>query len=77
MLSDSIFEAIDDILKAITNYNDYSFRHKRRIVLALSHLYMTLWTLDRLNGDIHSTFAEAHRHASIQFNRAINGDLSD
>ena len=77
MLSDSIFEAIDDILKAITNYNDYSFRHKRRIVLGLSHLYMTLWTLDRLNGDIHSSFQDARRHASIQFNRAINGDLSD
>ena len=77
MLSDSIFETITDILQSVKTYNDYSFRHKRRIVLALSHLYMTLWTLDRLNGDIHSTFAEAHRHASIQFDRAINGDLSD
>ena len=77
MLSDSIFEAIDDILKAITNYNDYSFRHKRRIVLALSHLYMTLWTLDRLNGDMHSSFQDAKRHATIEFDRAINGDLSD
>ena len=77
MLSDSIFEAIDDILKAITNYSDYSFRHKRRIVLALTHLFLTLWTLDRLNGDMHSSFQDAKRHASIQFNRAINGDLSD
>ena len=76
MLSDSLSEAIDDILQSVKTYNDYSFRHKRRIVLALTHLYLTLWTLDRLNGDMHSTFAEAHRHASIQFDRAIS-ELSD
>ena len=77
MLSDSLSEAIDDILKAITNYNDYSFIHKRRIVLALTHLYLTLWTLDRLNGDMHSTFQDAKIHANLEFDRAINGDLSD
>ena len=77
MLSDSIFETITDILQSVKEYNDYSFRHKRRIVLALSHLYMTLWTLDRLNGDMHSTFQDAKRYASLQFNRAINGELSD
>ena len=76
MLSDSISEAIDDILQSVKTYNDYSFRHKRRIVLALTHLYLTLWTLDRLSGDLHSTFAEAHCHASIQFDRAIS-ELSD
>ena len=77
MLSDSIFETITDILQSCKEYNDYSFRHKRRIVLALTHLYLTLWTLDRLNGDMHTTFQDAKRHDSIQFDRAINGDLSD
>lgn len=77
MLSDSIFEAIDDILQSVKNYSDYSFRHKRRIVLALTHLFLTLWTLDRLNGDVHSTFAEAKIHANLQFDRAIAGELSD
>ena len=77
MLSDSIFEAIDDILQSVKNYSDYSFRHKRRIVLALTHLFLTLWTLDRLNGDMHSSFQDAKRHATIEFDRAINGDLSD
>ena len=77
MLSDSISESIDDILQSVKNYSDYSFRHKRRIVLALTHLFLTLWTLDRLNGDMHSTFQDAKRHASLQFNRAINGELSD
>ena len=76
MLSDSISDAITDILQSVKGYNDYSFRHKRRIVLALTHLYLTLWTLDRLNGDMHSTFAEAQRHASIQFDRSIS-ELSD
>ena len=77
MLSDSIFETITDILQSVKTYNDYSFRHKRRIVLALTHLYLTLWTLDRLNGDMHSSFQDAKRHATIEFDRAINGDLSD
>ena len=77
MLSDSIFEAIDDILQSVKNYSDYSFRHKRRIVLALTHLFLTLWTLDRLNGDMRSTFQDAKRHATIEFNRVINGELSD
>ena len=76
MLSDSIFETITDILQSVKTYNDHSFIHKRRIALALTHLYLTLWTLDRLNGDMHSTFAEAHRHASIQFDRSIS-ELSD
>ena len=77
MLSDSIFEAIDDILQSVKTYNDYSFRHKRRIVLALTHLFLTLWMLDRLNGDMHSSFQDAKRHATIEFDRAINGELSD
>ena len=77
MLSDSLSEAIDDILQSVKTYNDYSFRHKRRIVLALTHLFLTLWTLDRLNGDMHSSFQDAKRHATIEFDRAINGELSD
>ena len=77
MLSDSIFETITDILQSVKEYNDYSFRHKRRIVLALSHLYMTLWMLDRLNGDMHSTFQDAKIHANLEFDRAVAGELSD
>ena len=67
MLSDSIFEVIDDILKAVSNYNDYSHLHKRRIVLALAHLYMIQWRLDRLDGDFNSSFTNAQRYASEQF----------
>lgn len=77
MLSDSIFESINDILKAVANYNDYSFNHKKRIVLSLSHLYLTLWTLDRLKGEMNSSFDDAKKYASIQFDKAISGELSD
>ena len=75
MLSDSLFEAIYSILKSVQEY-DYSIGHKRRIVLSLTHLYVTLWTLDRLNGDM-TTFHEAKRHAGVQFDRAVAGELSD
>ena len=77
MLSDSIFEAIDDILKAVATYKDYSPLYKRRIVLSLAHLYLVLWSLDRLHGDMTTTFHEAKRHAGVQFDRAINNELSD
>ena len=77
MLSDSVFEAIDDILKAVANYNDYSPQYKRRIVLSLAHLYLVLWSLDRLRGEMTSNFYEAKRHAGVQFDRAISGELSD
>ncbi len=77
MLSDSIFESIDDILKAVANYNDYSFKYKKRIVLSLAHLYVVLWSLDRPKGDINSNFDKAKKHASIQFDKAVAGELSD
>ena len=76
MLSDSLFEAIDSILKSVQEY-DYSIGHKRRIVLSLTHLYLTLWTLDRLNGDMTTTFHEAKKYAEVQFERAVAGELSD
>ena len=77
MLSDSVFEIIDDILKAIADYKDYSPQYKKRIVLSLSHLYLTLWTLDRLRGDMNNTFLDAKHHATIEFDRAVFGELSD
>ena len=77
MLSDSVFEAIDDILKAVANYNDYSPQYKRRIVLSLAHLYLVLWSLDRLRGEMTSNFYDAKRHAGVQFERAVAGELSD
>ena len=75
MLSDSVFEAIDDILKAVKDYNDYSPLYKRRIVLALAHLYMIQWQLDRLRGDFNSSFDDAKAYASIEFDRAVAGEL--
>ena len=77
MLSDSVFEAIYDILKAVKEYNDYSPLYKRRIVLALAHLYMIQWSLDRLQGEMNISFNDAKRHASIEFDRAVNNELSD
>ena len=77
MLSDSVFEAIDDILKAVANYNDYSPLYKRRIVLSLAHLYLVLWSLDRLRGEMTTSFDDAKRHAGVQFDRAVAGELSD
>ena len=73
MLSDSIFESIVSILQAVKDYNDYSNEHKRRLVLSLSHLYLTLWTLDRLNGDMNSTFNDAQAYATEQFDLARAG----
>ena len=77
MLSDSIFEVIDDILKAVSNYNDYSHLHKRRIVLALAHLYMIQWRLDRIGSDFNSSFTNAQRYASEQFENALAGRLNE
>ena len=77
MLSDSVFEAINDILKAVSQYNDYSGEHKKRLILALSHLYMIQWTLDNTKGNMNSTFTDAQRYASIEFDRAVNNELSD
>ena len=77
MLGDSVSEAITSILQSVKDYSDYSFRHKRRIVLSLTHLYLTLWTLDRLNGDMTTTFHEAKKYAEVQFERAVAGELSD
>ena len=77
MLSDSVFEIIDDILKAIADYKDYSPQYKKRIVLSLAHLYLTLWTLDRLKGEMNSSFDDAKKYASIQFDKAVSGELSD
>ena len=77
MLSDSIFEAIDDILKAVFTYNDYSELHKRRIVLALAHLYMIQWRLDRFGSDFNSSFTHAQRYASEQFENALAGRLNE
>ncbi len=77
MLSDSLFDCIDSILKSVQEYNDYSPLYKRRIVLSLTHLYLTLWTLDRLNGDMTTTFHEAKKYAEVQFERAVAGELSD
>ena len=77
MLSDSVFEAIDEKLKAVANYNDYSPQYKRRIVLSLAHLYLVLWSLDRLRGEMTSNFDDAKKYASIEFDRAVSGELSD
>ena len=77
MLSDSTFEAITSILQAVKDYNDYSNEHKRRLVLALSHLYMVMWTLDRLDGDMNSTFYDAQAYANTQFDLARAGLLPD
>ena len=77
MLSDSVFEAIDDILKAVADYKDYSPQYKKRIVLSLAHLYILQWTLDRLHGDMNNNFLDAKRHATIEFDRAVSGELSD
>ena len=76
MLSDSVFEIIDDILQAVKNYNDYSPQYKKRIVLSLSHLYLVLWSLDRLKGEMNSSFDDAKKYASIEF-KAVDGELSD
>ena len=76
MLSDSVSEAITSILQSVKDYSDYSFRHKRRIVLSLAHLYIVLWTLDRLRGEMTTSFDEAKTHASIEFEKAINDELS-
>lgn len=75
MLSDSVFEAIDDILEAVTRYNDYSGEHKKRIVLALAHLYMIQWTLDNTRGNMNSTFTDAQRYASIEFDKALHSQI--
>ena len=77
MLSDSLSETINDILKAVSNYNDYSFINQKRIILALSHLYLVQWTSDRLKGEMNSTFHDAKRHATIEFDRAVAGALSE
>jgi hypothetical protein len=71
MFSDSIFEAINDILLAVENYSDYSHEYKKRTVLALAHLYLIQWSLDRLNGDMKSTFADARIFASNAFDESI------
>ena len=76
MLSDSVSEAITSILQSVKDYSDYSFRHKRRIVLSLAHLYIVLWTLDRLRGEMTTSFDEAKTHAGVQFDRAIENELS-
>ena len=73
MLSDSIFEAITSILQSVKDYNDYSNEHKQHIVSALANLYMVQWTLDRLNGDMNSTFNDAQAYATEQFDLARAG----
>ena len=77
MLSDSVYDCIDSILKAAADYKDYSPLYKRRIVLSLAHLYLVLWSLDRLRGEMTTSFDDAKRHAGVQFDRAVAGELSD
>ena len=72
MLSDSIFESIVSILQAVRDY-DYSPDHKNRIVMSLTHLYLVQWTLDRLHGDMNSTYYDARKYATEQFNLARAG----
>ena len=72
MLSDSIFESIVSILQAVRDY-DYSTEHKNRIILSLTHLYMIQWRLDRLSGDMNSTYYDAKQYATKQFNLARAG----
>ena len=74
MLSDSIFQAIEDILTSINEY-DYSIEHKKHIITALSNLYMVQWRLDRLEIDFNSTIYDARRFATEQFNLARKGLL--
>ena len=76
MLSDSVYDAIIDILQAVKDY-DYSTDHRRRIIMSLTHLYLIQWTLDRLNGDMNSTFNDAKTYATEQFDLARAGLLPD
>ena len=70
MLSDSLFEVIETILDAVCDY-DYSADYKQRIVSGLAHLYLTLWTLDRLDGEMTRDYSCAKKYAAKQFDMAL------
>lgn len=77
MLSDSILDAIENLLIAVDHYDDYSDEFRQHIISNITDLYCT-WEKIFTAGLPEDAFKRRSRkfwkkHATARFNHSLNG----